>query len=249
MTWVEERLARRSVPVRVGLVALATYVLLTAVLSTVGLLLVGLGTDRAIGDFDEASTLWFEQRRFGVADAVASNLSNLSDTFTVLGVLFGASVLLLALRRWRELTVLGVAIAVEFTVFLTVNTIVGRPRPAVEPLESVPSTSSFPSGHIAAAIALYGAMAWIVREVSGSDRAHRRLVSATVLVAAGVGGSRVYLGLHHPIDVLAGAVLGVAALAGAVRAASMIPTSVRPRPRPRPRWLAAVEPPEVDRSR
>ena len=42
--------------------------------------------------------------------------------------------------------------------FLTVNAIVDRPRPDVPKLGSEPSTSSFPSGHIAATVVLWGAV-------------------------------------------------------------------------------------------
>lgn len=64
-----------------------------------------------------------------------------------------------------------------------------------------PDAFSFPSGHTAASVAL--AVAW-AGECSGLGL----LASA---FAALVGFSRVYLGVHYPLDVMAGATLGLIA--------------------------------------
>lgn len=64
-----------------------------------------------------------------------------------------------------------------------------------------PDAFSFPSGHTAASVAL--AVAW-----AGEGSGLGLLASA---FAALVGFSRVYLGAHYPLDVMAGAVLGLTA--------------------------------------
>jgi undecaprenyl-diphosphatase len=64
-----------------------------------------------------------------------------------------------------------------------------------------PDAFSFPSGHTAAAVAL--AVAW-----AGEGSGLGLLASAFALL---VGFSRVYLGVHYPLDVMAGATLGLAA--------------------------------------
>jgi undecaprenyl-diphosphatase len=64
-----------------------------------------------------------------------------------------------------------------------------------------PDAFSFPSGHTAAAVAL--AVAW-----AGEGSGLGLLASAFALL---VGFSRVYLGVHYPLDVMAGTVLGLAA--------------------------------------
>ncbi len=61
---------------------------------------------------------------------------------------------------------------------------------------------SFPSGHTSCAFAL---------AVGGAARVSRRRAWAVGLVlAAAVGFSRIYVGAHYPLDVLAGALLGAA---------------------------------------
>lgn len=64
-----------------------------------------------------------------------------------------------------------------------------------------PDVFSFPSGHTAAAFGVAVALAG-----QGHGLGHLALV-----LAAGIGVSRVYLGAHYPLDVAAGALLGLVA--------------------------------------
>jgi undecaprenyl-diphosphatase len=80
---------------------------------------------------------------------------------------------------------------------------VGRGRPPAvvldpEPLLEVPTTSSFPSGHAATSFAC----AYVF------SRLAPRLTPAVYGLAVLIAFSRVYVGVHYPLDVLAGAVLG-----------------------------------------
>jgi undecaprenyl-diphosphatase len=81
-----------------------------------------------------------------------------------------------------------------------------RPRPTsaivgFEALAENPDRFSFPSGHTTAAFAAAVALAG----------APFGLGPAALLLALGIGTSRVYLGAHYPLDVAAGVVLGTAA--------------------------------------
>ncbi len=81
---------------------------------------------------------------------------------------------------------------------------IGRERPPLvypepEPLVRVPHQPAFPSGHSATAFACATVIAWA---------APRLRVPAFVLAAA-IAWSRVYVGVHWPLDVLGGAALGV----------------------------------------
>ena len=111
-----------------------------------------------------------------------------------------------------------VALAIELTVFLTVNYAVGRPRPHVSHVGSTPSTYSWPSGHVAATLTLYVGIALIVAALTARPvpRAAAWLVAVCLVVCVGV--SRVYKGEHHPTDALAGLLLGAGALWVANRA-------------------------------
>jgi membrane-associated phospholipid phosphatase len=102
--------------------------------------------------------------------------------------------------------------------FLIVTLLVDRPRPPVKHLDAAPSTSSFPSGHTAAAIALYGAVAVLASERVRSAALRWLLVAIGVLVPLVVALSRVYRGMHYTTDVLGGMILGVTWLLVTTRA-------------------------------
>ena len=113
----------------------------------------------------------------------------------------------------------------EFIGFLTVSTTIGRERPDVTPLGSVPSTSSFPSGHVAAGVVLYGGLVLIAASITGSNAVARRAAIPAAVVIACVASARVYEGVHHPSDVIGGAVLGMGALlVAAVSTGLVVPT-------------------------
>jgi undecaprenyl-diphosphatase len=94
----------------------------------------------------------------------------------------------------------------ELTLFLASAAITGRERPDVPHLDGQLPTSSFPSGHIAATICLYAAVAVLVVP---RTRAWWRwlFVAVAVLMPLWVASSRVYRGMHHPTDALASVVL------------------------------------------
>jgi len=83
--------------------------------------------------------------------------------------------------------------------------IVDRSRPSLEldDVNTIVSASgpSFPSAHATRAFAV-ACLIWIVEP--------RRYGVVAVIVASLIAVSRVYIGVHWPTDVLAGAVLGVA---------------------------------------
>jgi membrane-associated phospholipid phosphatase len=85
----------------------------------------------------------------------------------------------------------------------------------VETLDSVPSTASFPSGHVAGALVLYGLLTLIARARMRHEWVPRVSWALPFAVAVIVALARVYEGVHHPTDVLAGFLLGLGALLGA----------------------------------
>jgi membrane-associated phospholipid phosphatase len=146
---------------------------------------------------------------------VAKSLSTISDTVGIVAVAVIVLIVLVWRRRWADLLVLGVGLPLELAVLATTTFTVARPRPDVPRLGSLPSTASFPSGHVAAAIVCYGG---IVVLLSRNRRGVPRGVLAAGwlfvgLLACGVGWARVYEGLHHPTDVVVGAIYGSCCLA------------------------------------
>ena len=89
---------------------------------------------------------------------------------------------------------------------MTTAFLVERPRPTVSHLDAVPTTSSFPSGHTAAAIVLYLGLALIITSFVRNLVVRALVWSLAVVLPIAVALSRLYRGMHHPTDVIASAI-------------------------------------------
>ncbi|MEV4892233.1 phosphatase PAP2 family protein, partial [Nonomuraea sp. NPDC055795] len=84
--------------------------------------------------------------------------------------------------------------------------------------EPPPPTSSWPSGHVSAAVCFYGGLAVLL-----AIRLHGHRVLSGLVWAMGAGlplivaASRLYRGMHYVTDVVWGLVLGVFCLAVMIR--------------------------------
>ena len=197
---------------------LAGYLAIVSALVLVGLLVTRVLADGTIGHWDEDSTRWLSLHRNGVLNGITEVVSRSADTLGIVAAAFVVVVVLWTRDRRAQAALLVTGLSLELSVFLTVNAIVGRDRPDVLPLGSTPTTGSFPSGHTAATVVLYGAIALAV---SSTARTYAwRVLSwlAAVIMPLAVGFSRVYRGFHYPTDVVFGMVLGAAALAVALLA-------------------------------
>lgn len=146
----------------------------------------------------------------------------------MLGFLLGAATMLAATRRPCHAWFLVVAVSTEFAVFLAISMFIDRDRPDVEPLGDVPSTGSYLSGQVAVANVLYGGLC-VAASISRRSGIGRVGAGMTVVVASFVAMSRLYEGVHHPIDVIGGGLLGVSALLSTTWAFQLTP-AVAPRP-------------------
>jgi undecaprenyl-diphosphatase len=198
-------LDRRTVAVRL----VGGGLLLALALAMVGWSIVKLLTPSALTRWEDSVNFWLYDHRTPTMNTLTHIGSYLAETVTCIAVLI---VLVIVFRmwlgRWRESWTLFAAIVGELLVFLIVTAVVNRDRPTVPHLDAAPPTSSFPSGHTGASVALYVCVAVIVLR-------NMRLRWLAILIATGcctipflVGGSRLYRGMHHPTDVLFGAIGG-----------------------------------------
>lgn len=192
------------------------YAALTCVLLVIGVLLTH-ALDGSVGRWDEHVNRWFVAHRTDHWNSFTGVATFAIDTFPVIAVALVVVTVLMWRRRRTEALVIVFGLTLEIAVFLSVTFVVARPRPDVPRLSSTPMTSSFPSGHVAAAIVLYGAIALAVQSCTRDTVARVLAWCAAVIVAVSVGLSRVYRGMHHPTDVIVGAAFGVACLWIAVR--------------------------------
>jgi membrane-associated phospholipid phosphatase len=134
--------------------------------------------------------------------AVAQGVSLLGETTTQL--ILVPTLLVVAwcwLRRATPVVFLAVAAVGELAAYLLTVNIVHRARPPVHLLDpGLEPLHSYPSGHVAAAMATYGALAVLCRRFGGEP--WRRLSMVLLLAPPLVALARMYLGVHHPTDVL-----------------------------------------------
>jgi membrane-associated phospholipid phosphatase len=86
--------------------------------------------------------------------------------------------------------------------------LIHRQRPHLWPHATVLSSFSFPSGHATMSAAFFAGTTYAIWKLSGATRGRVAAIVSTALVA-GIGFSRIYLGVHWPSDVLAGYALGL----------------------------------------
>jgi membrane-associated phospholipid phosphatase len=177
-----------------------------------GLLLTHLLLPAGLGHLDATVRNWFVQQRTPTLDTLTRIGSDLGTTPVIIGVAAVAVIVLAIGRHWLQIGFLVGALTLEFLVFLTSTLVVDRIRPMVPRLDPTPVTSSYPSGHAAAALTLYVGLAIVIWSLVRSSAI--RAIAWTVAVALPlfVGVSRLYRGMHHLTDVIASLLLGCGAL-------------------------------------
>ena len=157
------------------------------------------------------------EHRVGVLDLVFQGLS-LIGSFGIVWLLLAVAISGFSWSRPWLWTRVGAAILLAEAISGALKPAIERDRPPVsrpepDPLLETPSTFSFPSGHATVSFACATVLALAVP----------RLRWPLFALAALIAWSRVYVGVHYPGDILAGAALGVLIatalrmLAGALR--------------------------------
>ena len=220
---VQQKLDKKVIVLKLVGGAIALW----GLLSLIGLLIKHVLVYNGIGAWDRSVEVWFVAHRRGSLNTLTSYANDLGSTRYVIGIVIVIFLLFRwRLGRWYESWVILTVMVGEVTVFVAVTLTVHRLRPDIIRLDKSPPTSSFPSGHTAAAVALYGGVAVLLIYIYG--RNWKTSLAAVLLFCLPiiVGISRLYRGMHYPTDVLAGALGG--GLWMSLVISTLLPSKVRP---------------------
>lgn len=152
-----------------------------------------------------------EHLRSPLLDQVMLLATHLGDLALVWLIAAAALIALPRYRRFGAAVLVAVAATAVLGMFV-LKPLFGRARPFVAYefaglLIPPPSGDSFPSNHSMVSFAAAAALCCL----PGKGKAVLALKASAVAVACLIAFSRLYLYVHYPSDILAGAVIGVAA--------------------------------------
>lgn len=214
-----ERLTGRYRPVRVGGQRPAASTLVTElVLGLAAVALGAIGTGTLVDDVTDGDGVVLVDHPVAtfVAAHRTATLTTIMKAVSVVGGPAGMTILALAIglvlvaafRSWTPLVVLAVTAAGIAGLTLVFKAVLGRARPPLAHAVVAADGFGFPSGHAAAAAAVCGAVAWLCSMRMRSWWGRIALWAVAAMLAALVGISRVYLGVHWTSDVLGGWAFG-----------------------------------------
>ncbi len=195
------------------LALISGYVLLAAASIALGLFVTNvlLSVD-GVERLDERFPHWLAGERTGGLTDASWVGSELSGGYAIPAILAIVAIVMVVQRKWRIAAYVVFAVAVESATYRATTLFVERQRPDVERLESLPVDASYPSGHTAASIALYSGLALLLTSRFALGRWRLLVWAIALAIPPIVGLSRIYRGMHHPIDVLVGIPIGIAAI-------------------------------------
>lgn len=151
---------------------------------------------------DPLGPRWFEE--------MVRDFTAFGSTGPLVFIAFAAVCYLLLLRKYRTALFLFVAVGGGQLLSSLLKIGFDRPRPDLVPHGMSVYTGSFPSGHAMMAAITYLTLAALLSRAAEHRRQQLFLILAAILLTMLVGGSRIYLGVHWPSDVLGGWVAGSA---------------------------------------
>lgn len=165
---------------------------------------------------DEALVSFLARHRSGgLTDA--SLIGSMIAGGVVLPIIAGVALIVAAIaKHWRLAAFLLLALGVESGSYRATTLVIHRHRPEVMRLEKLPVQASYPSGHTAASIAIYGGIALLIGSRIENRAGRIAIWMLAALVVVFVAFARMYRGMHHPLDVFGGVLIGIAALSAII---------------------------------
>jgi len=167
------------------------------------------GVDASVLSADRHLERWIVGHRVGWLNWLFEGLSRIG-TLGAIWIVLGIALATLWRRPSIGLLVLAAVSAADLSATL-LKILIPRHRPRVHTLVPEPHDHSFPSGHAATSFAGATLLA------ACAPRLRVPLYALAVLIAF----SRLYVGVHYPLDVLGGAALGLLLATALLRLAAV----------------------------
>jgi membrane-associated phospholipid phosphatase len=168
----------------------------------------GLGLEGADESFNDT----LAEHRTGTLTTLAEIGSQVGGA-PVLPIIVGLVAVVCAfMRRWLIAAFAVFVLAIESATYRVTSIAVPRERPSVQRLEQLEVDASFPSGHTAASIAVYAGLLLLLTTRFTSSLKKALAWTGAILLVTFVALSRMYEGMHHPLDVVGGVFVGIGAI-------------------------------------
>jgi undecaprenyl-diphosphatase len=196
-----------------SLLTLAGYLVLVAAAIGAGFFLVDVALPiHGLRATDESFNDWLAAHRSSSLNDASYVGSAIGDIPFIPALVVLTTIGAALLRHWRVAAFIAGAILLEVATYRVTSLIVHRERPTVPRLDHLPVNQSYPSGHVAAAVVVYVGLALLI-----SPMVRERWLAALVWVVAValplvVAFSRMYRGMHHPSDAVAGVLVGICSI-------------------------------------
>jgi undecaprenyl-diphosphatase len=160
--------------------------------------------------FDDAVLRWMGAHHTKLLDNVMLEITALGTGSSVMMMVCVAAMFLALTRHRYSALLLLVATTGGIALNNVLKIFFDRPRPHVIVWVTHANSSSFPSGHAMTATVVYCTVAYLAARLQRRTWARWLTLFLAGIVIALISVSRVYLGVHYPSDVAAGAIVGVA---------------------------------------
>lgn len=162
-----------------------------------------IGADEELGIFDEQLATALRQHVSEPTLDVFATITHIGDRNFTIGVGIVVALFFIVRRWWLHLVVWALATGVGGLLVSVLKDQFQRARPLHEHSLTDTTSWSFPSGHAAGAVFVYGMLGYLVLRHAPTAW-HIPIAFATLTLIVFVGFSRVILHVHYLSDVLAG---------------------------------------------
>ena len=162
--------------------------------------------------FDLAVGEAIRSLRTPALNAVMIPITHLANWKTLVGI--GVILLIIDAVKWKknDYPIAVASCLITLLLYKILKVLVERPRPSEIFWLVVEHGYSFPSGHSMNGMFCYGMMLYVLWRNYKDERIRNIFTVFLCVLIPLIGFSRVYCGVHHPTDVLAGLSMGLAML-------------------------------------